>query len=63
MIIKKGIKGSGLCLCCGNVSYKNVQWYEWYSPFNNKLLLEKICKSCAKRELGTKNKKRWDECL
>tara|TARA_E500000331_G_scaffold356841_1_gene416457 strand:+ start:2213 stop:2338 length:126 start_codon:yes stop_codon:yes gene_type:complete len=39
------------------------QWYRWYSLFDGRLLLDQICKDCAKRELGTKNKKDWDKYL
>ena len=62
-IIKKANKETGLCLCCGDMSYKVVQFYKWYSIYSGDLLLEKICKKCAKRELGTKNKKAWEEYL
>ncbi|MBA95814.1 MAG: hypothetical protein CMP21_08880 [Rickettsiales bacterium] len=63
MQIKKINKDTGVCLCCGDVSIRVVQWYEWYSIFDGRLLLEKICKKCAKRELGSKNKKAWEKYL
>ena len=59
-IIKKTNKGTGVCLSCRKL---NVSIVQWYNPYTDKILLEKICKSCAKRELGSKNKKGWDECL
>ena len=61
-IIVKGIKKTGKCECCGD--YKmNFQTYKWYSLFDSELLLEHICKKCAKRELGSKNKKAHKELL
>ena len=60
--IVKGKKITGKCECCG--TYKmNFQTYKWYSLFDNRLLLEHICKKCAKRELGNKNKKAHKEIL
>ena len=61
--IKKGHKKIGTCLACAKGTMKSVQWYEWYSLFNGELLLDQICKECAKRELGSKNKKAWDKYL
>ena len=61
-IIVKGIKKTGKCECCGD--YKmNFQTYKWYSLFDSKLLCEHICSKCAKRELGSKNKKAHKEIL
>ena len=61
-IIVKGIKKTGKCECCGD--YKmNSQTYKWYSLFDSKLLHEHICLKCAKRELGSKNKKAHKELL
>ena len=61
-IIVKGIKKTGKCECCGD--YKlNFQTYKWYSLFDSKLLCEHICLKCAKRELGSKNKKAHREML
>ena len=61
-IIVKGIKKTGRCECCGD--YKmNFQTYKWYSLFDSKLLCEYICLKCAKRELGSKNKKAHKEML
>ena len=62
-VIEKANKGTGLCLCCGDMSFRVVQWYRWNSILSGEMLLEKICKKCAKRELGTKNKKDWDRYL
>ena len=60
--IVKGKKITGKCECCG--TYKmNFQTYKWYSLFDSRLLLEHICLKCAKRELGSKNKKAHKEIL
>ena len=63
IIKKRKLKSSGTCHCCDKMYVGQVNWYKWYSIFNGKLLLEKICKACAKRELGSKNKKGWDKHL
>ena len=55
-LVQKGKKITGKCECCGD--YKmNFQSYKWYSAFDGRLLCEHICKKCATRELGSKNKK------
>ena len=63
IIEKKLNKDSGVCLCCGKSFIGKVNWYKWFSPHSGKLLLDKICKDCAKRELGSRNKKGWDKYL
>ena len=63
-IIEKRLgKSSGTCHCCDKMFIGQVNWYKWYSLVSGKLLLEKICKACAKRELGSSNKKDWDKYL
>tara|TARA_B100000965_G_C19594018_1_gene759292 strand:+ start:2639 stop:2848 length:210 start_codon:yes stop_codon:yes gene_type:complete len=62
-LIKKSFKKIGTCLACSKSSFKSVQWYEWYSLIDGKLLLDQICKDCAKRELGSKNRKGWEKYL
>ena len=61
--IVKSHSGFGNCKACGKGKINMQQWYRWYSLFDGRLLLDQICKDCAKRELGTKNKKGWDEYL
>tara|TARA_Y100001963_G_scaffold63728_1_gene88750 strand:+ start:5798 stop:6007 length:210 start_codon:yes stop_codon:yes gene_type:complete len=62
-LIKKSHKKIGTCLSCAKGTLKSVQWYAWYSPYNGELLLDQICKECAKREIGSKNKKGWERYL
>ncbi len=60
--IEKSVKATGKCKCCE--TYKmNSQWYKWYSMFDGRLLLDMICKKCAKRELGNKNKQAHKKLL
>ena len=40
-----------------------VNWDKWLSIMSGEVLLEKICKACAKRELGSKNKIDWVKYL
>ena len=61
-VIIKGKKITGKCECCGD-NKMNFQTYKWYSLFDSKLLCEHICLKCAKRELGSKNKKAHKELL
>ena len=61
-IIAKGEKTTATCKCCDD--YKmNAQFYKWYSPFDGNLLYDRICRKCAKRELGSKNKKAHEKLL
>ena len=50
------------CKMCGKMSFKGNA-YEWTSPAYHltKTIMEPICAKCARRELGTKNKKGWDK--
>ena len=59
-MIKKNIKTSGKCKCCGDYKMK-AMWYKWYSDYDSRLVYDMICKRCAKRELGSKNLKRHKE--
>ena len=63
IIEKRLSKSSGTCHCCNKMFIGQVNWYKWLSIMSGEVLLEKICKACAKRELGSKNKKDWDKYL
>ena len=60
--IEKIGKQEGKCKSCDAYSL-NSMWYKWYSLFDGRLLLDMICKKCAKRELGSKNKKEHERLL
>ena len=45
------------CECCKAISLGKVSVYCWHLSFGDTL---EICSKCAKRELGSKNKKDWE---
>ena len=55
-VIKRIFKELEKCGACGSYPSKPTFMYDWYSLYDGGYN-DKICKKCAIREIGPKNKK------
>ena len=61
-IVKRTFKELIKCEACGSYPDRPVQMYDWYSLFDGSYNA-RICRKCAIREIGPKNKKAQEKIL